>query len=59
MVITRVKASTRHKSKRGNDDISGGDFEEFIPRGARLTSISNLLKHHILVEVDAVEPTIK
>lgn len=59
MLITRAKTPTRYESKRSNDDISSGNLEEFLPCRTRLTSISDLLKHDILVEVDAIEPAIE
>lgn len=59
MLITRVTVHTRYESKHGDDDVSSGDLEELLPWRTRRTSISNLLKHDILVKVDAIEPGIE
>jgi hypothetical protein len=47
---------TRHEPKGGDDDPARRDLEQARPRRPRGPRVPDLLQHHVLVQVDAVEP---
>ena len=50
-----MKARTRYKSEGSDDEVTGRDLVETVPRGAALAIEVDLLKHDVLVQVDTVE----
>ena len=49
----------RHKTERSDDEVTGSDLEETIPRASRLAIESDLLQDDVLVEVNTVKATEK